>query len=202
MDTNQIKEQLVYVLEEVEKQSALVGRNFKFTLNKGLIDYFGNREEAFKKTKIALSIIEEKLGILNVKNSYYVDLEYDEIDKYDRAWFQISLTDEFYDSASGNTKTDKPLFNARTGILHLDNHTVDFEPKTRKAVILSLCFHRPKTGVGFERISSEYAKIDPTVTLSDKQIRDDVQYINQKITNVLPNVTEFLSAKKGYVRIV
>ncbi len=202
MDTTQLRDQLAYVAEEVERQSALVGKNFKFFINKRLIDYFGNREIAFKRTSVALGILQDKLDLLKVTNSRFTELEYDEVDKYDRAWFAIELTDKFYNEADSHSGTDKPIFKARTGILYIEDQSISFEPKTRKALILSLCLHRPKTGVGFERISSEYQKIDSAVLLTDKQIRDDVLQINKKITKVLPNVTEFLSAKNSYVRMV
>jgi hypothetical protein len=202
MDTTEVRDQLAYVAEEVERQSALAGNRFKFFINKRLIDYFGNREVAYKRTSVALAILEDKLKLIKVTNSYYVELEYDEVDRYDRAWFAIKLTDKFHSEPDGSSRSDKPIFKARTGILYINGQTISFEPKTRKAIILSLCLHRPKTSVGFERISSAYEKIDSAVMLTDKQIRDDVLQINKKITATLPEVTEFLSAKNSKVRVV
>jgi hypothetical protein len=64
-----------------------------------------------------------------------------------------------------------------------------------------LSLRRAGVGVGFETVNAEYNKIDGTVDLTDKQIRDDVAQINAKINRTLPEVTDFLSAKSGYVRI-
>lgn len=201
MDTTEVRDQLAYVAEEVERQSALTGKSFKFYINKRLIDYFGNREVAYRRVSVALAILEDKFELLKVIRSYYIELEFDEIDRYDKAWFAIELTDKFHSEPEDRSIIDKPIFKARTGVLYIDGQAISFEPRTRKAIILSLCLHRPNTSVGFERISSAYEKIDSAVMLTDKQIRDDVLHINKKITATLPDVTEFLSAKNSKVRI-
>lgn len=199
MDTSQAKEQILFIANEIERQSALAGRNFKFYINKRLIDYFGNRDVAFKRTRVALAILEEKFDVLEVTNSRYTDLEFDEEDRYDRAWFTLKLKDDFFKSEDGSVEKDVS-FNARTGTLHIKDQLIQFEPKTRKAIILALSLQRPNTGVGFERISSGYEKIDPVVMLTDKQIRDEVRQINKRINENLPEITEFLTAKNGLVR--
>jgi hypothetical protein len=199
MDTSQVKEQILFIANEIERQSALAGKNFKLYINKRLIDYFGNRDIAFKRTKVALAILEEKLDILEVTNSRFTELEFDEEDRYDRAWFELKLKDAFFKTEDGLVEKDVS-FNARTGTLHIKDKLIEFEPRTRKATILALSLQRPNIGVGFERISSGYERIDPTAFLTDKQIRDEVRQINKKITETLPEVTEFLTAKNGFVR--
>lgn len=71
MDTTELRDQLAYVAEELERQSALAGKSFKFFINKRLIDYFGNREVAYKRTSIALTILEDKLELIKVTKSYF-----------------------------------------------------------------------------------------------------------------------------------
>ena len=200
MDTALVREQLAFVCGEVNYQSALAGREFKFFINKNLVDYFGgNREVAFKRTQRALMMLQE-LGFLELKNDSFVELDYDEVDRYDSAWFVLKLKDEFFGDAD-DLQSSKPSFNARTGKLIIEGKTIEFEPKTRKSVILMLSLRRAGVGVGFETVNAEYNKIDGTVDLTDKQIRDDVAQINAKINRTLPEVTDFLSAKSGYVRI-
>jgi hypothetical protein len=199
MDTSQAKDQILFIANEIERQSALAGRNFRFYINKRLIDYFGNSDVAFKRTKVALAILEEKFDVLEVTNSRYTDLEFDEEDRYDRAWFTLKLKDTFFKSEDGSLEKEV-FFNARTGVLHIKDKMIEFEPKTRKAIILTLTLQRPNTGVGFERISGGYEKIDPTVFLKDKQIRDDIRQINKKISEYLPEVTDFLTIKNSSVR--
>jgi len=199
MDTSQAKEQILFIANEIEQQSALAGRNFKFYINKRLIDYFGNRDVAFKRTKVALAILEEQFDVLKVTNSRYTDLEFDEEDSYDKAWFVLNLKDTFFKSEDSSSEKEVS-FNARTGALHIEGKIIEFKPRTRKAVVLALTLQRPKTGVGFERISSGYEKIDSEAFLTDKQIRDDIRQINKKISEFLPDVTEFLAIKNSSVR--
>ncbi len=180
------------------KEGGLSKRHFKFFISKRLVDHFdGNREVAYRKTYVALKILEEALGILRVTNEWYVELEYNEVDRYDSAWFTIELTDEYFKGREEAHKATKPIFKARTGELIIDGHTIEFDPKTRKATILTLALQRPGTGVNYDKVIREYRKIDGVVDLKDKQIKDAIRDINKRVKEVLPEITEFISPR-GY----
>lgn len=198
MDTKRAKEQLAFISDEICNQAALRGNRLRLYISPRLLERYGDKIEAYDRLLAAVIALEEITKAIHLKFNF-INAEHDQF------FIDVDLDKDFFKVPALLRKpksANKLKYDAVRGTLYLGSGKVQFEPKTVKSVILSLCLAQPEKGVGIDRIIDKCEKVvDREKEFSDRKIRDDIKSINEKVSKTLPFVTIFLQFSGGYARV-